>query len=169
MAIEILGVFKYEEDFLGATRRLHAEGYDNITLMSPIPMHEVEHILKKKKPVIRRYALGGALLGAVTGFAMAAGTALVFILPTGGRPIITIPPYLVISYELTILFGVIATLIGFHVASGLPAWHDRPYRPATNIDRFSILVGSDDDAALARAEQIMNEAGAEEVSRESTQ
>ena len=166
MAKEILGIFKYEDDFLNATRKLHDAGYENITVMSPIPMHEIEHILQPKKPVIRRYSLAGALLGAITGFSLAAGTAMVFILPTGGRPIITIPPYLVISYELTILFGVIATLIGFHVASGLPAWHDRPYRPSTNVDRFSILIGDNDAAALTRAEQIMNEAGAEEVSRD---
>ena len=59
--------------------------------------------------------------GAVAGFGMAVATALTFILPTGGRAIISIPPYLIITYEMTILFGVLFTLFGFHVVSGLPA------------------------------------------------
>jgi hypothetical protein len=30
-------------------------------------------------------------------------------------------------HEMTILLGVLFTLIGFHVVSGLPAWQDHPY------------------------------------------
>ncbi|MCG8433334.1 MAG: DUF3341 domain-containing protein [Gammaproteobacteria bacterium] len=165
MKTEILGIFQYEDDFLDAAKKLRADGFDDLTLMSPIPMHQVEEILQKKKPVIRRFTLGGAILGALSGFALAAGTALVFILPTGGRPIITMPPFLVISYELTILFGVLATLVGFHIASGLPAWHDKPYRMETNIDRFSILIACQQDSEVGKAEQILSEAGAEEISK----
>jgi hypothetical protein len=41
---------------------------------------------------------------------------------------------------MTILLGVLFTLIGFHVVSGLPAWRDRPYLEAANIDRFVVVV-----------------------------
>lgn len=163
MSDRIFGIFQYQDDFLSAVRRLHEAGYENLTMMSPIPMHGVEDILQKKKPVIRRFSFAGAILGAVGGFVMASGSALAFILPTGGRPVIPFPPFLVISYEMTILLGVIFTLIGFHVASGLPAWRDKPYDPATNVDRFSILVefGPGDDPE--RAERMLREAGAEEI------
>lgn len=162
-AESVFGVFQYEDDFLDATRRLHAGGFADLTMMSPIPIHDIEHILKKKKPVIRRFTLIGAILGAFFGFGLATWSALAYIQPTGGRPIIPIPPFLVISYEMTILFGVLATLLGFHFASGLPAWRDKPYLPETNVDRFSILVkcgpGEDPEAA----ERILREAGAEEI------
>ena len=107
----------------------------------------------------------GAIIGAVSGFAMAVATALVFVLPTGGRAIISVPPYLVITYEMTILFGVLFTLFGFHVVSGLPAWRDRPYTPESNVDRFVVVVEGADDADAARAETILREAGAEETRR----
>ncbi len=107
--------------------------------------------------------LAGAIIGAISGFAMAAGTALVFILPTGGRAVITIPPFLIITYEMTILFGVLFTLIGFHFVSGLPAWKDRPYVPSANVDRFVVVVEGAAAEQAVRAEAIIREAGAEEV------
>lgn len=162
-ASTVFGVFRFQDEFIEATRRLHASGYENITMMSPIPMHELEHVLQKKKPVIRRFTLFGALTGFFFGFGLAVWSALAFIQPTGGRSIIPFPPFLVIGYEATILFGVLATLLGFHIASGLPAWRDRPYLPETNVDRFSILVqcGPDDDPE--QAERLMREAGAEQI------
>lgn len=163
MPRQVFGIFRYEDDFIEATRRLHEGGYEDLVMMSPIPVHGIEDILQKKKPVIRRFTFFGALIGAASGFALASLTALAFITPTGGRPIIPIPPFLVISYEMTILFGVLATLIGFHVASGLPAWHDKPYDVRTNVDRFSILVTCERGEMAQAAERIMREAGADEI------
>ena len=94
---------------------------------------------------------------------MAAGTALVFILPTGGRAVITLPPFLIITYEMTILFGVLFTLIGFHFVSGLPAWRDRPYVSSANIDRFVVVVEGADGEQAVRAETIIRDAGAEDI------
>ena len=126
----IMGTFMYEEDFLSAAKNLKLSGFDNISLLSPLPLEEAQEVLGLGKSPVRRFALAGAIIGAISGFAMAAGTALVFILPTGGRAIITIPPYLIITYEMTILFGVLFTLLGFHFVSGLPAWRDKPYLPS---------------------------------------
>ena len=163
--MNVMGLFKYEDDFLSAARNLRTAGYDDLALMSPIPLHEAEEVLGIGKSAVRRFSLAGALIGAVSGFALSVSTALVFILPTAGRAIITVPPYLIITYEMTILFGVLFTLLGFHVVSGLPAWKDAPYRPETNVDRFSVLVTVAAGGDLALAERIIQDAGAEEVQR----
>ena len=159
----IMGTFMYEEDFLSAAENLKTSGFDNISLLSPVPLEEAQELLGLGKSPVRRFALAGAIIGAIAGFAMAVGTALVFILPTGGRAIITIPPYLIITYEMTILFGVLFTLIGFHFVSGLPAWRDRPYLPAANIDRFVVVVEGAEADQVARAEAIIRDAGADEI------
>ncbi len=165
MMTTVMGLFSHEDSFLNAARQLRAAGFDDLTLMSPIPLHEAQEILEIGKSPVRRFSLIGAIVGAVSGFALAAGTALVFILPTGGRPIITIPPYLIITYEMTILFGVLSTLLGFHIVSGLPAWRDRPYAKETNIDQFSVAVDCGPDGDIALAERIIREAGAAKVNR----
>ena len=159
----ILGTFAFEEDFLAAAKNLRSSGFDDISLLSPVPLEEAQEVLGLDKSPVRHYSLAGAIIGALSGFAMAAGTALVFILPTGGRAIITIPPFLIITYEMTILLGVLFTLIGFHFVSGLPAWHDRPYFSSAGIDKFVVVVEGADGEQAARAETIIRDAGAEDI------
>jgi hypothetical protein len=165
MSINVMGVFQFEDEFISALRKLKGSGFDGLTAMSPIPLHEADHILGFGKSPVRRFTLAGTLIGATVGFAMTVLTAVTFILPTSGRPIITIPPYLVISYEMTILFGVLFTLLGFHVVSGLPAWRDKIYHPVSGVDRFTVVVECSDGENSKLAENIILESGAEEVSR----
>ncbi len=159
----IMGSFAYEEDFLAAAENLQSSGFDNISLLSPVPLKEAQQVLGLGKSPVRHFSLAGAIFGALFGFGMSVATALTFILPTGGRAIITVPPYLIITYEMTILMGVLFTLIGFHFVSGLPAWRDRPYLPAANIDRFVVVVEDAAGDQAARAEAIIRQAGAEEI------
>jgi hypothetical protein len=66
---------------------------------------------------------------------------------------------------MTILFGVLFTLLGFHVVSGLPAWRDKIYHPGSGVDRFTVVVECSDGETGKLAENIILESGAEEVSR----
>ena len=159
----IVGSFAFEEDFLAAAENLKSSGFDNISLLSPVPLKEAQQVLGLGKSPVRLFSLAGAIIGALFGFGMSVATALTFILPTGGRAIITVPPYLIITYEMTILMGVIFTLIGFHFVSGLPAWRDKPYLPSANIDRFVVVVEYGTDSEATRAETIIRQAGAEEI------
>ncbi len=163
MASHVMGTFRFEEDFIGAAKSLQAAGFNDLTMMSPIPIHEAEKIQGLGKSNVRRFALAGALIGAASGFALATFSALVFILPTGGRAVISLPPFFVITYEMTILFGVLFTLLGFHFVSDLPAWYDAPYTEESNVDRFSVVVELGGDADGGDARRIMNDSGAEEV------
>ena len=59
----------------------------------------------------------------------------------GGKPAVSIPPYVVIAFELTILFGGIATLIGMVVLGRLPRFTPSPtYDPRFTNDRFGVAV-----------------------------
>ncbi len=159
----IVGSFAYEEDFIAAAENLQSSGFDNISLLSPVPLKEAQQVLGLGKSPVRHFSLAGAIFGALFGFGMSVATALTFILPTGGRAIITVPPYLIITYEMTILMGVLFTLIGFHVVSGLPAWRDRPYLSSASIDKFVVVVEGIAAEQVEEAEAIIRQAGAEEI------
>jgi len=163
MARHMMATYGYEEDFIAAARDLKSAGFDRITMMSPIPLHDAEAVLGLGKSPVRRFSLAGAITGAIGGFALATFAALSFIQPTGGRALITIPPFLVITYEMTILLGVLATLLGFHFVSGLPAWKDAPYSIASGVDRFTVVVEVDDNGDPAEARRVLENAGAESV------
>jgi molybdopterin-containing oxidoreductase family membrane subunit len=164
MAGGVMGVFQYEDDLLRVLPQLRDAGFVRPLVLSPVPLeHELEHVYGPRKSPVRRFSLVGALTGAVGGFAMAVACALVFILPVDGRPVIPFPPFLVISYETTILLGVLFTLLGFHIVSGLPAWQDHPYDERLNVDRFGVIVPCADGAQRSQAERLIRAAGAEDV------
>jgi hypothetical protein len=163
MASNALGLFRDPDSALEAARRLQGAGFARPELISPIPIHGVEDVLGPKKSIIKRFTFFGGIIGALSGFALAAGTAVLYLHPTGGRPIITIPPFLIITYEMTILCGILATVLGFLISARFPAIRERVYAPEAGIDKFAVTVACDNEEGHGRAEAILREAGAEQV------
>ena len=122
--------------------------------------------------IITRAGSWAAFTPTGMGFTLAAGTAVLYLHPTGGRPIITFPPFLIITYELTILIGILATVIGFLISARFPAIRERAYAPESAVDKFTVSVACARRDELERAAAILREAGAlevREISSEETQ
>lgn len=165
MTNNVLGLFHDPDSALDAAGQLKGAGFARPEIMSPIPIHGVEEVLGPKKSVIKRFTLFGGLFGALGGFSLAAGTAVLYLHPTGGRPIITIPPFLIITYEMTILCGILATVLGFLISARFPAIRERIYTPESAVDKFVVTVPCDGDEQTTNAETILRHAGAAEVRR----
>lgn len=163
MATNAIGLFVDPHRALAAAGKLAGAGFAAPAVMSPIPLEAAEEVLGTKKSAIKRFTLFGAILGGMAGFTLAAGTAVLYLHPTGGRPIIPFPPFLIITYEMTILFGILATVIGFLISARLPAIRERVYVPEASVDRVAVAVSCDNEERLDLASTILREAGAEEV------
>ncbi|MBI2158889.1 MAG: DUF3341 domain-containing protein [Candidatus Rokubacteria bacterium] len=161
----VLGVFAYVDTTVRALEELRAKGYHDLTVYTPVPVHEIEDVLERDRPVsrVRLFTLIGGLTGTVSGFLLTIWSALVWGLTTGGKPVVSIPPFVVIAFELTILFGGLATLIGMVVLGRLPRLTPSPtFDPRFTNDRFGVAV----HCATGRGgsvREILRGAGAEEV------
>jgi len=115
---------------------------DNIELYSPIEHPEVEEILGDFHQPIQRFSLFGALTGAIGAFllAAAAAQAMFTVQPQGGKPVIPLPTNIVISYEGTILIGVLSTIAAFFIYAGLPRRLHKHYDHKVSIDQIGIEV-----------------------------
>jgi hypothetical protein len=163
MTSNAVGLFRDPDSALAAAGQLKSAGFDGLEVLSPIPIHGIDEVLGPKKSVIKRFTFFGGIFGALAGFAMAAGTAVLYAHPTGGRPIITIPPFLIITYEMTILFGILATVLGFLISARFPAIRERVYVPEAAVDKFVVTVACESEESENRASTILRAAGAEEV------
>ena len=163
MVTNALGLFQTPSEALTAAGELKGAGFERPSVISPIPLHGIEEVLGPKKSVIKRFSFFGGIFGALFGFTLAAGTAVLYLHPTGGRPIIAIPPFLIITYEMTILCGILATVIGFLISARFPAIRERLYVPEVAVDRFAVAVSCQDGEVFKKAESILRGAGAEEV------
>ncbi len=115
--------FARREEFLGRLRALVEAGTPpaSIRLQTPYEVAEVEEILGRRPDPIRFFTLFGGLLGFATGLALTIYSVVSFPLIVGGKPIVSVPPFLLIGYLLTILFGSLGPFLGFLLAARLPS------------------------------------------------
>ena len=158
-----LGIFDSGRQNAEAIERVRATGVDAFKAYSPTPDHAIDQALRVEVSPVRTFTLVGALLGCFTGFAFPIYTVYDWPLITGGKALISIPPFVVIAFERTILFGAIGGMIGFLTLAGLPMLK-RPVieDPRFTNDKFGLLVSCAEDQADA-VHAALAAAGAEEV------
>lgn len=159
----VVGVFSTLDSTLLALRELKAKGYADIRVYSPVPHHELDDVLAKPESPVRMFTLIGALTGTSFGFAYAILTSLDWELVTGGKPIVSLPAYVVIGFETTILLGALSTVAGMFINARLPKLGKAPgYDGRFSNDHFGV-VAFGGPQQVAQAESIMKAAGATEV------
>lgn len=141
----LLASFEYLDSTVEAIHALRKAGHSEITAYTPYPEHHIEEALGWGQSPVRVWTLVGGLTGAATGFAFTIWTSMDWPLVTGGKPMLSIPAYVVIAFELTILFGALATVIGLFINSRLP-WL-KPlvvYDPEFSAGRFGLWVTAEE-------------------------
>ena len=78
-------------------------------------------------------------------------------LVVGGKPIVSIPPYVIIIFELMILFGALSTIIGLFVLSRLPNLKPAVvYDPEFTAGRYGVYVEAE-GTRLDEARRILTD------------
>jgi hypothetical protein len=84
-------------------------------------------------------------------------------LNVGGKPIATVPPYVVFMFELMVLAGALLTVAGVVILSAALRKKGARYHPRFSDDRIGIFVPCGADEAPG-VETLLRKYGAEEVS-----
>jgi molybdopterin-containing oxidoreductase family membrane subunit len=162
----VLGVFAHLDALVDAVQRLKSRGHDDLTVYSPIPRHEIEDAMAQPQSPVRAFTLIGGIAGLAAGAWISLWMSYDWPLVVGGKPVGSIPPYVVIMFEMTILFGALGTVLGvvFNILSSVRRRGTIPWDPRFTNDRFGIFVPAGPDA-VAGVEGVLNECGAEETRR----
>jgi hypothetical protein len=161
----LVGSFSYLDSLLQAIEQLREAGYGELQALSPVPHHAIDEALEKPPSPVRVFTLIGCLLGAATGFTLTIATSLYYPLIVGGKPIVSIPAFLIIVFELTILFGGLLTLGGMLLNARLPRVRVVPaYQPRFSEDRFGLWVRCE-EKDYESVTRLLEGSGAEEVLR----
>lgn len=137
--------FSEKAEFLSKLKELLSAGVSSrdISVVSPYPVHEAEEILREPASNLKFFTFIGALSGLCTGFAFTIYTVVSWPLITGGKPLVSIPAFIIIAFELTILFGAIASFLGFLFLSRLPSIK-RISAPLEYANDFVIVLRSEE-------------------------
>jgi len=161
-----LGVFAHLDTTLDAIKRLRAAGHADFTVYSPIPRHELEDALGAPVSPVRMFTLIGGIAGCSIGAWLSLWMSEDWPVQVGDKPIGSIPPYVVIMFEMTILFGALTTILGILLNTLFARRRAGTilYDPRFTNDRFGVFVPAGSDK-VAAAEKLLRDAGAEEVRR----
>jgi hypothetical protein len=167
--METLGTFKDVATATRAVDNLVEAGFseETITSLTSAPYPDGVIVKTDQRTRFRWISLGSGIFGACIGFLLAAGTAYMYPVQTGDKPIIALYPTGIITYELTMLFFMLGAIIGMFIEMKLPPWQERIYDPSIGEGAIGISVSSTKDQ-LNRAETIMQDAGALRITREET-
>jgi len=162
----VLGVFAHLDATVDSIKNLQSGGYKDLTVYSPIPRHEIEDVLAQPVSPVRMWTLIGGISGCAFGAWLTLYMSYDWPIVVGGKPIGSIPPYVVIMFEMTVLFGALSTIIGilFNAAHAARRLGTIAWDPRFTNDKFGVFVPCGADKAAA-VEKVLLGAGAEEVRR----
>jgi len=157
----VLAAFRHVDDAAHAIRSLKEQGYRDFTVYTPVPNHEIAAAIGHRTSPVRLWTLIGGLTGVSLGLLMTMWMSLDYPIVVGGKPIPSLVPYIVIMFELTILCGAGATILGL-IVHILRNRRPAAYDPRFTDDHIGVFVPCATDRRDA-VQQLLQTSGAEEV------
>ncbi len=158
----VVGVFSYVDDVLRAIQKVKDANLD-YRVYSPVPNHDIEHETMPQKSPVRFITGLGAVTGLTGGFALSILCSMDYPLRVSAKDIVSIPGFVVIGYECTILLGGIFTLLALMHFCRIPnLFRKVGYDPRFSDDKFGVVVGCD-RGEVDKVQSVLSQSGAEEV------
>ena len=144
----LLADFAHPDAMLDAARAARAAGYRRIEAYSPFPVEGIEEVLEHRSNRPYWFGVVGALVGVAIGLGMQIYANLSYPLEIGGRPLIALQSFSIVTFLLMVSFATIFAVFGLLWLCRLPLlWHplhDASAFDRATDDRFLLCIRADD-------------------------
>lgn len=163
----IAGIWDDEHSLVTAARKARESGLTKYEAISPFPVHGIDEAMGLKLSwlpwVTLVFALAGCAFGAWFTWWVSAVSWPIII---GGKPMFSLPAFIPIWFECTILFSALASVGALLAVCGLPEVDPPVIDPTLSSHRFALFVPDNDTGFnAAQVEKLMRDNGAVEVKR----
>ena len=130
----LVAEFTTPDGLVQACRKAHGAGYRRLDAYTPYPLEGVAEAIGFEKTQVPLLTLMGGVLGGLSGFLLQCWVHMqAYPLNVGGRPEYSWPSFIIVTFEMTVLFAGITAVVGMLALNGLP----QPYHSIFNHPRFS--------------------------------
>lgn len=159
----VLGIFTKAEQLIEAIRKVRDSEFAAVEAYTPYRVDAAVVMLHGRHSPMRFWVFAGVLVGACGAMGLEIGTSLINSLIVGGKPVIALVPFMVITFEGAVLMGVFFNLFGLVLHArlwrvGIPV----PYLRRFSVDRFGLFIECRPEQ-FEQAQALMAEHDAEEV------
>lgn len=132
-----------------AAAQVAEEGFTRWDCCVPFPVHGLDDVMKVKRTILPWLVLCGGLTGGTFGMSfMIWVSVFAYPLNIGGKPLASIPAFIPITFELTVLFSAFTIFFGNWLLNGLPRLHHPAFKSKAfervTDDKFFIMIEADD-------------------------
>ena len=163
-----VGIFETEAHLLDAVAESRALGLDVLDAFSPYPIHGIDEVMGIRRSRLPLVAFAGGAVGLALGLGFQYWSSAVdWPLNVGGKPFDSLPAFIPVGFELTVLFSGLAVALMLAVRSKLwPGKRSRAYERTTD-DRFALVIARRNaDLAAVELPELLYRNGAIEVHQE---
>ena len=165
MAKGTLGIFKDENALKAACAEMQSRKFKRYDAYTPFPVHGLEDVMGIKRSMIPWVTFCAGLIGGLLGLALQCWTSAVdWPLNVGGKPFLSYPAFIPVVFELTILFGGLATAGALFAFCRLPNLSHKTLSASFTDDQFGLFIPADEAGYnAAELEGVLKKSGAIEV------
>ena len=161
----VVGCFKDEDVLFPAVKKVRVAGYKIHDVYTPFPLHGLDHAMGLRETSLHT---AGFIYG-ITGTATAVGF-ITWALTTdwpiifGGKPFFSLPAWIPITFELTVLFAAVGMVLTFcYLCQLSPFLKKHHFHPRATDDLFVMAIECTDKTSDAEVQAFLQNAGAKEV------
>ncbi len=163
----LFGLYDDEEVLKSAIKEANAEHLDIMNVYTPFPVHGLDPLLGLAESRLHQAGFIYGAIGCIFGFLF-----MTWVFTTdwpiifGGKPYWSVPAFIPITFELTVLFAAVGMVVTFYIICGMgPGINNPTLDDRITDDKFCIAFQTNDasDEHLDKLRSFFQSTGAGEV------
>jgi len=157
----LFGLYNDEEDLLRAVKVARDQHLEIMDVYSPFPVHGLDPILGLEESRLHIAGFVYGMIGTLTAFL---GMTWIFTkdwpIVFGGKPYWSVPAFIPITFELTVLFASIGMVVSFYVVCGMGPGVTNAYLDNGITDDKFCIAFNKAEVEVSKVESFLSSTGA---------
>lgn len=163
----VVGFWSDDHECVEAAHKMRQAGYKHFDAITPFPVHGMEEAVGIKRSMIPWVTFIAGITGGSLGLLMQWWmSAVSWPINVGGKPYFSLPAFIPITFELTILFAALSSVGAMFILNKLPQVDPPIIDPDLTCSKFALWVPETEPGYNPeKVESFLKQIGAEETRR----